>query len=120
MFKRLRKSFGYAFRGLWRTFREEQNLQVQSLVAIIVLVLAALVGIKSLEWCLIITVICLVFLMEIVNSAVERIADTLKPRIHDYIKQMKDIMAAAVMLSSFLAIAVGLIIFIPYLLDKIN
>jgi undecaprenol kinase len=113
---RLVKSFGYSFRGLFKMFREEQNLQVQSLIAIIVLVLAAYVGIKPVEWCLIVISIALVVLMETVNSAIERVADTLKPRIHIYIKEVKDIMAAAVMISSLSAIAVGLFVFIPYFL----
>jgi len=114
--KRLLKSFSYAFRGLGKTFKEEQNLQVQSIFAILVIGLAAFFGIKPTEWCLVFMVIALVMLMELANSAVERIADVLKPRIHEYVKEVKDIMAAAVMLSSFLAIAVGVIIFAPYFL----
>lgn len=58
----------------------------------------------------------LVFLMEISNSAVERITDLFKPRINTYVKEIKDIMAAAVMLSSFGAVLVGLLVFGPYLI----
>ncbi|MDD5527353.1 MAG: diacylglycerol kinase family protein [Patescibacteria group bacterium] len=114
---RLFKSFTYAFRGLYKIFREEQNLQVQSIIAIIVIALGLALKIKPLEWCAILISIALVILMETVNSAIERMADVLKPRIHDYVKEMKDIMAAAVMLSALTAIAVGLIIFTPYFLS---
>jgi undecaprenol kinase len=117
---RLFKSFGYAFRGLFKTFREEQNLQVQSIIGIIIVTLGFIFEIKPLEWCLIISVIFLVILMEMINSAVERIADALKPRIHTYVKELKDIMAATVMLSAILAIVVGLIIFIPYILPFLS
>jgi undecaprenol kinase len=113
---RLFKSFNYAFRGLFKTFREEQNLQIQSMVGIIIVALGFIFQIKSTEWCLIISVIFLVILMEMINSAVERIADALKPRIHTYVKELKDIMAAVVMLSTILAVIVGLIIFVPYIL----
>ncbi len=113
---RLIKSFGYSFRGLFKIFREEQNLQIQSLVAIIILILAAYMGIKPVEWCLVIMSISLVVLAEIINSALERVADVLKPRIHVYIKEVKDIMAAAVMISSISAVAVGLFVFVPYFL----
>jgi diacylglycerol kinase len=112
---RLFKSFKYAFRGLVKTFREEQNLQVHSLVAILVIVLGFVFKIQSWQWCAILVCIALVILMETVNSAVERLSDVLKPRIHDSVMDIKDIMAAAVMISSILAIAVGLIIFIPYI-----
>jgi Diacylglycerol kinase len=113
---RLIKSFTYAFRGLSKIFREEQNLQVESISAIIVIAIGFVFQIKALEWCAILICIALVLLMETVNSAVERMADLLKPRIHSYVKEMKDIMAAAVMIASLLSIVVGLIIFIPYIL----
>ena len=115
--KRLKKSFIYASRGLSKAFREEQNLRVQAVIAIIILVAGSFLRISPIEWCLLIFVIGLVILMELANSAVERIADVLKPRIHSYVKEIKDITAAAVMISALMSIAVGLIIFIPYIRD---
>ena len=114
--KRLFKSFSYAYKGITKTFLEEQNLQIQSIVGIIILVIACLLKISPIEWCLIISAIFIVILMEMINSAIERVADALKPRIHFYVKEIKDIMAGAVMISSLLAIIIGLIIFIPYIL----
>lgn len=114
-FTRLIKSFQYAFRGLAKVFREEQNLRVQVTAGVFAFVLALYLGINSTEWCILIVVSTIVLLMEIVNSAVERVTDVLKPRIHTYVKEVKDIMAAAVMLASILAVIVGIIIFYPYL-----
>jgi diacylglycerol kinase len=111
---RLLKSFTYAFRGLGKIFREERNLQVHSIVAIIIIALGFAVKLQPWEWCAVLVCIALVILMETVNSAIERLADVLKPRIHSYIKEIKDIMAAAVLISAILAVAVGLIIFIPH------
>jgi len=115
--KRLFKSFSYAFRGLFKTLREEQNLQIQSAVGLAVIILGWYFKIKNWEWLSLILVIGLVILMEIINSAVERITDVLKPRLDSYVKEIKDIMAAAVMLASVMAVIVGLIIFLPYLLN---
>ena len=114
--KRLFKSFNYAFRGLFKTFREEQNLKVQFFAALVVIILGWYFRISQLEWVILILVVGLVILMEIVNSAIERVTDVLKPRINDYVKEIKDIMAAAVMLASIIAVIVGLIIFVPYLI----
>lgn len=114
---RLLKSFKYAFRGLKKVFSEEQNLRIEGISAIIIITLAFVFKIKTSEWCLIFLVIFLVILMEILNSAVERVADILKPRIHNYVKEIKDIMAGGVLMSSVLAIIIGLIIFIPYIAD---
>ena len=57
--------------------------------------------------------------MEIANSAVERVTDVLKPRIDGYVKDIKDIMAAAVMLSSLAAVIIGLIILGPPFIELI-
>lgn len=114
--KRLFKSFIYAFRGLAKVFKEEQNLRLQAIAAFFIVFFAWYFSIKPLEWALLIISISLVILMEIVNSAIERATDVLKPRINSYVKEIKDIMAAAVMFASFAAIIVGLIIFWPYII----
>ena len=113
--KRLYKSFTYAFWGLGKTLKEEQNLQIQSIAGLVVIILGWYFRIEVEEWLILIVVIGLVILMELVNSAVERITDVLKPRLDSYVKEIKDIMAAAVMLASVIAVTVGLIIFLPYL-----
>lgn len=112
---RLFKSFGYAIHGLVKTFREEQNIQIQSFLAAMAVLLGVIFQIARTDWLFLIFAITLVILMEIVNSAVERVSDILKPRINTYVKEIKDIMAAAVMLASISAVIIGLIIFLPHL-----
>jgi len=115
--KRLYKSFVYAFRGLFKTLHEEQNLQIQSAAGLVVIILGWYFKIENWEWLILILVIGLVILMELVNSAVERVTDVLKPRLDSYVKEIKDIMAAAVMLASVIAVIIGLIIFLPYFIN---
>jgi diacylglycerol kinase len=115
-FKRLFKSFHYAIKGLIKTFHEEQNLKVQTLVGVLVLLFGVYFKISLNEWCVLVFTITLVLVMELANSAVERVTDVLKPRINTYVKEVKDIMAAAVMLASLSAIIIGLLIFIPYII----
>jgi len=112
--KRLAKSFKYAFKGLSKTFKEEQNLKIQTFFAILAVLLALYLKIERVEWMFLIFVIGLVILMELANSAVERITDVLKPRLNEFVKEIKDIMAAAVMVASIISIIIGLIIFLPY------
>ncbi len=114
-FKRLFKSFIYASRGLVKVFREEQNLRIQAVVALAVVGLAWYLGAGRIEWAILILTIGIVVLMEIVNTAVELVADVFKPRINEYVKMIKDVMAAAVMMSSIIAVVIGIIIFLPYL-----
>jgi len=112
---RLIKSFGYAFKGLFKIFHEEQNLQIQAAIALVAVSLGLYCRIKPIEWCVLLIMITMVILMEVINSAVERVADVLRPRINTYVKEIKDIAAAAVMLASLSAVIVGIIIFYPYL-----
>ncbi len=112
--RRLIKSFRYAFTGLIKIVKEEQNLKIQFFLAFVVLFLAYFYRIEKIELLLILFSIGLVLLMETVNSAVERVADVLKPRINNYIMEIKDIMAAAVMIASIMSLIIGIIIFWPY------
>lgn len=112
---RLFKSYSYAIKGLFKTFREEQNLRIQSLASLAVLILGIYFSLSRIEWVILTLAVCLVLIAEITNSAVERVTDVLKPRINSYVKEIKDIMAAAVLLSSLAAVIVGLIIFWPYI-----
>lgn len=117
--KRLFKSFKYAASGLYKIFKEEQNLQIQFGAGFFVLILAWFFNVSKFELLLLIFSIGLVLLMETINSAVERIADVLRPRINEYIKEVKDITAAAVMLASLISVIVGTIIFWPYIMEII-
>ena len=112
---RLLKSFAHAVKGLLKVFREEQNFRIQSIFGLVIIILAIYFKIGALEWALLAMVVSLVLVAETINSAVERIADVLKPRINSYVKEIKDIMAAAVLLSSLAALVVGILIFAPYL-----
>ena len=112
---RLIKSFSYAFKGLIKVFREENNFRIQTFVGFLIIIFAYYLKINRFEWLSLIIVIGLVMLTETLNSAVERVSDVLKPRINTYVKEIKDIMAAAVMLSAIIAILVGIIIFLPYI-----
>ena len=113
--KRLFKSFKYAINGLVKIFKEEQNLRIQFFLGFFVLCLAWFFKIEKIELLLMIFSIGLVLLMETINSAVERIADVLKPRINNYIKEIKDITAAAVMIASIISLIIGFAIFWPYI-----
>jgi len=114
---RLIKSFRYSIKGFVKAWREEQNLQIQSFIALLALFLGFYFKIASGEWALLIISISLVLTVELINSAVERITDILKPRINGYVKEIKDIMAGAVLLISVMSVVMGLIIFLPHILD---
>ncbi len=116
---RLIKSFKYAGRGLLKIYKEEQNLQIQLIMAGLVFIFGIIMRIAYRDWAILSLAIALVLLMEIINSAIERVADALEPKISKYAKEIKDIMAGAVFLASIVAVLVGLFIFGPYIKQTI-
>jgi diacylglycerol kinase len=55
-----------------------------------------------------------VLVLELLNSMLERLVDLVKPRMHGYVRDIKDLMAAAVLVTAGFAAVVGLIILLPY------
>lgn len=113
--KRIFSSFKTAFEGLVFVFRNEPNFRLQILFGIFALFLAYIFKIRTSEWVVVILLIIMVLVMEILNTALEQFTDLLKPRLHHYVKAIKDVMAAAVLTMAFGALLVGIIIFWPYL-----
>ena len=116
-FKKLFKSFHYAFRGLKYVLKNEQNFQIEILCGMLVVILMYLFPTSSLEKIALFIVVFAVLVIELINTIFERVVDILKPRVHPYARVVKDIMAAAVLLSSIGAVVVGVIIFYPYIKD---
>jgi undecaprenol kinase len=119
-FKKLFKSFSHAFRGLKYVIKNEQNFQIEILGAILVVILMFVFPTRALEKIALFIVIFAVLVIELINTIFERVVDILKPRVHPYAQLVKDIMATAVLLSSFAAIIVGVIIFYPYIQELIK
>ena len=113
-FQKLFKSFRYAVRGLKYVLKNEQNFQIEILGGIFVVILMYLFPTRNLEKIALFIVIFAVLVMELINTIFERVVDMLKPRVHPYAQLVKDVMAAAVLLSSIGAVIVGVIIFCPY------
>ena len=111
--KRFVKSISFAIRGLRIAFKE-QNFKIQILFSIIVIFFIIIFHLKLWETIVLLMMIVLVLVLEIINSIFERIVDILEPRVHPYAKNIKDMMAAAVLIASFGALIIGCLIFWPY------
>jgi undecaprenol kinase len=118
--KRFAKSLGYALRGLKYVIRNERNFQIELVVAIFVFLLMYLVNVQYQEKVFLVLMVVWVLALELTNTAIERIMDLLKPKVHPYVRVVKDTMAAAVLVSSVGAVAVGTIIFSHYVLAMLG
>lgn len=106
-------SFKYAFNGFRLLFKYEHNARIHLVIAILTCILGLALQISSFEWLAILILIIIVIGFEIINSAIERLCDFVSPDWKQQIKQIKDISSAAVLLAAILAVACGLIIFLP-------
>ena len=114
MLSHLQHSLRYALRG-FRFVWQENNFKIQVFFALLVIILMAVYDLSRLERVAIILVILAVLILESLNTIFEHLADILKPRLHDYIMIIKDIMASVVLLSSLGAVVIGLMIFWPHI-----
>ncbi|MCH1624974.1 diacylglycerol kinase family protein [Ferdinandcohnia quinoae] len=112
---RLIKSFSYACNGFKNAFVQERNLQIHSLISLIVIAAGFFFGISKSEWLVILLLIGGMITAELLNTAIERVVDLVTKDYHPLAKQAKDIAAAAVFVYAFTAIIIGLVIFLPYL-----
>lgn len=110
--KRL-KSFTYAFNGLRVLLQEEHNSRIHLFVTLCVFVAGVVLHISALEWVAVAFAVGIVFSAEIFNSAIEDLSDVVCPERDERIKKVKDLSAAAVLVSALTALIVGLVIFIP-------
>ena len=114
--KRL-KSFTYAFSGLKVLFQEEHNSWIHLFVTVCVIIAGVLLRLSVLEWVAVAFAVGLVFSGEIFNSAIEDLSDVVCPERDERIKKVKDLAAAAVLVNAITAAVIGLLIFVPKIIQ---
>jgi len=93
---------------------------VHTLAAIVALLLGWFFHVSPWEWCFLIVVIALVLAAEMVNTAMERLSDVAEPNQNETIRVVKDVSAGMVLVCAMGALAVGIVIFLPKLIDFIG
>jgi diacylglycerol kinase len=114
------KSFGYAFNGLLILLREEHNAVIQFIILTIVIIAGILLDISGNDWLVIIIAGMLVIASECFNTAIERLSDCVTHENDDRIKKVKDLSAAAVLISAIGSTVAGMIIFIPEIIELLG
>jgi len=114
----LLRSFGYAFEGIAYIVRTQRNARVELVVAMAAVLLAAWLGISSIEWAVLALTIALVLALEWINTSLELAVSLASPERHPSAKAAKDVAAACVLLGAVVSVAVGLLLFVPRLLTR--
>lgn len=112
---RLGASFKYAARGIIFLLKSEQNARIHAIITIFVGIAAYILEVTRLEAAVLFISVILVFAIEIINTAVEKIFDVCHPEDHNLIRGVKDAMAGAVLISTIIAVVVGFLVFLPHI-----
>ena len=111
------RSFKYAFAGIWTMLRSQHNAWIHSCATIVVVSAGFIFRISSAEWCWLILAIVSVWSAEALNTAFEFLADVASPEFHPLVKKAKDVAAGAVLVTAMGALAIGLLVLGPYVLN---
>ena len=114
LMKKLIRGFGYAFKGVRYATGTQLNFRVHLFLTAVAVALGFVLRISTTEWLWISLAIALVLASELLNTAIEILTDLVSPGYHEKAGHIKDVAAAAVLITAFLAIITGAIIFIPH------
>ena len=109
------RSLLFAKEGLIKFFSSEHNAKIHLLATIVVIFFSLLLKVSSVEAIMLVFCIGSVWVAEIFNTAIEKALDFISSEKHPQIKFIKDLSAAAVLVSAIVAFIIGCIIFIPKL-----
>ncbi|MBE3586982.1 MAG: diacylglycerol kinase family protein [Thermoanaerobacteraceae bacterium] len=110
------RSLGYALAGLAHAWRTQANLRFHFGAALLVLLVAFMLGVPAGELSLLCLTIALVLVAEMFNTALEAVVDLCSRDRHPLAKAAKDVAAGAVLLAAVNAVVVGVLVFYPYLM----
>jgi diacylglycerol kinase len=111
-------SYKYAMRGIWLAFRYEPNMIIHLIATMVVLVLNTLLKVSRTDWLISLTLIGIVLMAEIFNTALEKLADRVTQDQDPMIGQAKDLAAGAVLIIGIAAVICAAIIYWPYAFTK--
>jgi len=110
---------GFALRGLAHALRSERSVQVQA--AVFAAVLLALIRLRPSPgwWALVGLASAGVIAAELLNTAIEELADHLHPELHPRIRLVKDCAAAGVLIAVLGALGVALALAVEILRPRL-
>lgn len=114
------KSFGYAIRGIRVVFGTEPNMKIHIWVTLIVILSGFLFSISNIEWMLCLICVGLVMGAEMMNTAIENVVDLITSEHNELAGKAKDIAAGGVLICTIVSVIIGLIIFVPKILNFVS
>jgi diacylglycerol kinase (ATP) len=112
------RSFKYAIQGISQAV-SQPNMQIHLVVAVMVIIAGFVFKIARTEWMLVVFAIGMVLAAECMNTALEKLTDLVSPGHNELAGKVKDMAAGAVLICAAAAAIIGLIVFIPKIVEII-
>lgn len=112
--RKLLCSFFYAFTGIFVAVRSQRNMKIHLLAVAVVSAAGAYYKISSSEWLAVFLCFALVITLEMMNTAIELLADKLHPEKNKQIGKVKDVAAGAVLVAAMFSVAIAVVVFGKY------
>jgi diacylglycerol kinase (ATP) len=114
------KSFGNAFRGIFFAFKTQHNIWIHSLAIVVVVIAGFIFKLDVMEWGLVVLAIGLVLATEMINTAMEWLMDLFSPGYSEKAGLIKDVAAGAVLVAAVISVIIGIIVFLPKVIELIG
>ncbi len=114
MIKKFLLGVKYALLGIKTAIKEERNFRIDLVVMLVVLRLSLFYNFSKAEWAVIILICFLIPSLELLNTAIERSVFSPDTEHFKSAGQAKDTAAGAVLLLSFAAVIIGIIMFLDF------
>ena len=111
--QRIWRATGYSLKGFRAAWRHEAAFRQELAVGIPVIGLALWLAPGRWQLALLVGSVLLVWVVELLNSALEALADAISPELHPLLGRAKDLGSAAVMLALVWAVLSWVIVFWP-------
>ncbi len=115
MLKQMFKSIGIAFDGIIDLIKSENNAKIHLISTIVVIIVGFKLQFLAIEWLWISLAIAVVWVAELINTAIEKLTDLISPEQNPIAKKIKDYAAGAVLVMAIWAIFVFCLISFPHL-----
>ena len=106
--------------GIKIVFTNERNFKIQLVFGILAIIAGIVLKISLQEFAIIAISIFIVFISEFFNTAIENVLDIVSLEYNEKTKMAKDVAAGAVTFSAILSIIIGIIIFLPKIIEIIK
>lgn len=101
-----------SFKGIRLALKSERNIRIHFAIALLTIVSGITLKFNAVDFCILLIAIAIVIIAEMVNSAIEFSLDAIfHNRYSKLVGMAKDIAAGAVMIATFISIAIGILLF---------